>query len=180
MSRKSSITPEDAVLFRDAVAKAAPLGRRDRVEHPQKPLSPRPQFSEADERDVMDRLLDHPVDEAELAAGDALEFRQEGVQLAVMRKLRRGQYARQAELDLHGMTAAEAKAQVVAFMHECQARGYRCVRIVHGKGLRSPRGAPVLKLKLAGWLRQRDEVLAYCSARANEGGTGAIYVLLRR
>lgn len=180
MSRKSAITPEDAALFRDAVAKTAPLSARDRVAHTRKPLSPHPHMSEADERDVMDRLLDHPLEAAELAAGDALEYRQEGVQLSVMRKLRRGQYARQAELDLHGMTAAEAKHQVVAFLQECQARGHRCVRIVHGKGLRSPRGAPVLKLKLAGWLRQRDEVLAYCSARSNEGGTGAIYVLLRR
>lgn len=180
MSRKFRITPEDVALFRDAVAKSAPLGRRDRVTHPPRSLSPRPHLSEADERDVMERLLDHPVDPAELAAGDALEFRQDGVQLAVMRKLRRGQYARQAELDLHGMTAAEARPQVIAFLEECRARGYRCVRMIHGKGLRSPRGAPVLKLKLAGWLRQREEVLAYCSARANEGGTGALYVLLRR
>lgn len=179
MNRKSRITPEDSALFRDAVEKAAPLRRSGRVVRQPDLPSARPRFSEADEQDVMDRLLDQAIDASEFGSGDALEFRQAGVQLTVMRKLRRGQYARQAELDLHGMTATEAKRYVVEFLQECRARGHRCVRVIHGKGRGSPHGAPVLKLKLAAWLQQREEVLAYCSARANEGGTGAIYVLLR-
>lgn len=179
MTKKPVISPEDAALFRDAVAKVSRLSDSNRISPASNPPSPEPRFSQADEREVLDQLLELPAEPSLLESGDELEYRHDGVQLSVMRKLRRGQYARQAELDLHGLTAAQAKVEVVAFLKHCQTHSLRCVRIIHGKGLRSPRPGPVLKQKLAGWLRQRQEVLAYCSARQVDGGTGAVYVLLR-
>jgi DNA-nicking Smr family endonuclease len=180
MNRKPDISPEDATLFRDAVGAVAPLPRGGRVTPRRSPPSTRPRQSEADERAVMDSLLDQAPDPATLETGDELEFRQNGVQLSVMRKLRRGQYARQAELDLHGLNLAQARARLAGFLLQAQARSLRCVRIIHGKGLRSPSGAPVLKPQVASWLRRRKDVLAYCSAMPAEGGSGALYVLLRR
>lgn len=128
----------------------------------------------------MDHLLDPPGDTPWQDAGEELEFRQPGVQLAVMRKLRRGQLACQAELDLHGLSLAQARQQLSAFLAQVSARGLRCVRVIHGKGLRSSPRGPVLKPNVARWLQQRQEILAYCSARPVDGGSGALYVLLRK
>ena len=96
-----------------------------------------------------------------------------------MRKLRRGQYAIEAQLDLHGNTVPEARERVSTFLRDMQTQGKRCVRIIHGKGKSSEGKLPVLKGKVNAWLQQWDQVLAFCSARPNDGGTGAIYVLLR-
>ncbi len=179
MSKKPSVSIEEAELFRETVGSIAPLPRAQRLK-PQRPkLSPRPRQTERDEREVISHLLDHPLDPDMLETGDELEYRQDGVQLSVMRKLKRGQYACQSELDLHGLVVAQAREQVVAFLDRARSRGQRCVRIIHGKGLRSSPRGPVLKLKVANWLRLRHEVLAYCSARPVDGGTGAVYVLLR-
>jgi DNA-nicking Smr family endonuclease len=180
MSRKHSLSEEESVLFRDAVKDSRPLPKQQRTLPRPPKLPDRPRQSEADERDVMDRLLDHDVDPAALEAGDALSYRGAGVQDSVMRRLKRGDYSCEAECDLHGMTVAHAREAVPRFLKECRQRGYRCVRIIHGKGLRSPQTGPVLKLKVAGWLQQRQDVLAYASARPADGGTGALYVLLRR
>jgi DNA-nicking Smr family endonuclease len=84
-----------------------------------------------------------------------------------------------AELDLHGMTSELARSALREFMAECRRRDHRCVRIIHGKGRGSSNRGPVLKGKVNRWLRQRDDVLAFCSARPVDGGTGALYVLLR-
>ncbi len=97
----------------------------------------------------------------------------------VLRDLRRGRWVVQAHLDLHGMTRDEARHHVALFLRECLAREQRCVRIVHGKGLGSPRREPVLKKLVLGWLGQRQEVLAFCQARPAEGGAGAVTILLR-
>jgi DNA-nicking Smr family endonuclease len=96
-----------------------------------------------------------------------------------MRKLRSGHWGNQGELDLHGLTAAEAKLELIRFLQHCQKNSLRCVRIIHGKGLRSKNQEPVLKNKVAHWLMQRDEILAFCQARAADGGSGAMLVLLR-
>jgi DNA-nicking Smr family endonuclease len=180
MSGKKPLTDEESALFRDAVKGSSPLAHRERARSKHAEPSDRPRSTEADERDVMDRLLDHPIDPSALDTGDELSYRAAGVQDSVMRRLRRGLYAVQSESDLHGMTVAQAREEIQAFLKHCRERGYRCVRIIHGKGLRSPQTGPVLKLKVAGWLQQRTEVLAYCSARPVDGGTGAMYVLLRR
>jgi len=112
--------------------------------------------------------------------GEELLHVRPGLQQTVIRKLRRGQYAIEAELDLHGATVTQAREAVDEFLGAARERGKRCVRIIHGKGHSSVGKMPVLKGKVNSWLRQKDEVLAFCSARPNDGGTGAVYVLLKR
>ena len=95
-----------------------------------------------------------------------------------LKKLRRGHYSINAELDLHGLFVVEAKQALANFLYQCHQHDFRCIRIIHGKGNRSYQNKPVLKQKLSNWLRLRNDVLAYTPARLNDGGTGAIYVLL--
>jgi len=97
-----------------------------------------------------------------------------------MRKLARGKFSLQDEIDLHGMTVPEAKNALHEFMKHCDLRGYTCIRVVHGKGMGSGDRGPILKGKVNKWLRQWDKVLAFVSARQIDGGTGAVYVLLRK
>jgi DNA-nicking Smr family endonuclease len=123
-------------------------------------------------------LLDDPV-EREVETGDELIYLRPGIGSGVLRKLRRGQFSVGAELDLHGKTVSEARDALALFLKESQTFGIRCVRIIHGKGLGSRHGRPVIKGKLDRWLRMRDEVIAFSSARPIDGGTGAVYVLLR-
>jgi DNA-nicking Smr family endonuclease len=118
--------------------------------------------------------------EVGLETGEELSFRRSHVPLRVLKELRRGKYAIQDELDLHGLTANEARIMLREFMANVLLGGRRCVRIVHGKGLRSGPGGPVLKVKLNQWLPQWEQVLAFTTAPARDGGTGAIYVLLAR
>jgi DNA-nicking Smr family endonuclease len=110
----------------------------------------------------------------------ALFFARPGVQRKVIRKLRRGQFRIEDQLDLHGMTVSKTADALAAFLGECSKRQRRCVRIVHGKGLGSSGRRPVIKQSVDRWLRLRNEVLAFCSAQPGDGGTGAIYVLLKR
>jgi DNA-nicking Smr family endonuclease len=112
-------------------------------------------------------------------AGDELNFLRPGLATDTLRKLRRGQWVTQNIIDLHGLTVAEARPALVDFLNHCLRDGLRCVRIIHGKGLGSKNGEPVLKRKVASWLMQRDEILAFCQARRTEGGGGAAVVLLK-
>jgi len=170
---------EDAAAFRAAMAEVRRL-KHDKVVPPPRRPSPKAQQRLRDEQEVMREILADPPPDADLETGEELLHARPGLQHGLLRKLRRGQLSIGAELDLHGLTAAEAKLTVVEFLDACRARQVRCVRIVHGKGNRSPNRQPVLKTHLAYWLRQRDEVLAFSSARPVDGGTGAVYVLLRR
>jgi len=175
MTRRNDPDPDDAALFRDAVKGVKPLKGGDR-HPPERPApSPRPLQFEADEQAALREMRDGPLPDV----GDELSYRSEGIQDAVFRRLRRGAYRMDAELDLHGLRADEAKLAIVRFLAESRDRGARCVRIIHGKGLRSKGEGPVLKQRLDGWLRNRKDVLAFCSARREHGGTGAVYVLLR-
>ena len=172
--------PADDVDFRSAMAGVQPRGSSDRVPPPRKPPPPRPRQAEADERAVMAELLEFGMFEPELIeSGDTLSYRGPGLQDGVWRKLRRGAYRVRAELDLHGMNRGDAHAAVGEFLAECQSKDVRCVRIIHGKGNRSPNTGPVIKTLLDSWLRRRSDVIAFCSARPHDGGTGAVYVLLR-
>ncbi|MDR2017143.1 MAG: Smr/MutS family protein [Burkholderiales bacterium] len=110
---------------------------------------------------------------------DDQTFLRIGLSPDVLRKLRRGQWAIQSELDLHGMVVDEAHDALVDFLVEARSRGLRCVRIIHGKGLTSPGKAPVLKGKVRHWLALWDDVLAYCEPAHHAGGGGAVVVLLR-
>jgi len=166
--------------FREAMAGVQPRASSDRVPPPRKLPPPKPRYAEADERAVMDELLDYGMFEPELIeSGDTLTYRADGVQDSVWRKLRRGAYRVRAELDLHGLNRTVAREEVSLFLAECMAKDVRCVRIIHGKGNRSPNTGPVIKTLLDSWLRRRNDVLAFCSARPHDGGTGAVYVLLR-
>ena len=102
------------------------------------------------------------------------------LQQKLLKQLRRGQLTITAELDLHGYIVADARIALTEFLTDCRRHGDRCVRIVHGKGHGSRQKLPVLKNKVNTWLQQRDEILAFCSARPADGGTGAVYVLLKR
>jgi len=141
-------------------------------------LSTRPRQSELDEREVLKELLQEPEPDT-VESGETLLYRREGVQDGVLRRLRRGHYRVEAELDLHGLNRDKARLEVTRFLAICQDRERRCVRIIHGKGLGSPNSGPVIKSQLSSWLRRRNDVLAFCSARPVDGGTGAVYVLLR-
>ena len=108
-----------------------------------------------------------------------LSFQRAGVRIQVMRRLRRGLYPIDDELDLHGLTQSAARNQLADFIVRSRDGGLRCVRIIHGKGYRSGARGPVLKTAVNLWLRRHMDVMAFVSARAIDGGTGAMYVLLR-
>jgi DNA-nicking Smr family endonuclease len=114
-----------------------------------------------------------------LTAEPIYRHHREGHAPDILSKLRRGHWVVQGAIDLHGLISDEARVYVAAFLNDCKKRGLRCVRIVHGKGLGSRNREPVLKHKLRNWLMQRDEVIAYAEARRQDGGSGAVIVLLK-
>ena len=166
-------------LFKAAVKDARPLNM-DRIHHqPPKPKPIPQQFIRDERQALVDSLSDGFFPADELESGEELLYLREGQSPAVLTKLRRGHWVVQANLDLHGMISDEARAMVASFLAECKKRGIRCVRIVHGKGLGSRNKEPILKHKVRHWLMQKDEVIAYAQARANDGGSGAVIVLLK-
>ena len=172
--------PDERELLREALEGVAPLRKRDRVLHQRSKPPPVPAQRLADEARVLsDSLSDEIPPDIGLEAGDELSYLQDGLSAQVLRKLRRGQWVVQDHIDLHGMRSDEARSLLVDFLNEALRKGYRCVRVVHGKGYRSPNREPVLKRKMAQWLRQRNEVLAYCEAPAADGGSGATVILLK-
>ncbi|HWU68492.1 MAG TPA: Smr/MutS family protein [Stenotrophobium sp.] len=168
---------DDVALFRQAMRGIKRLLPGHVTPHTPPP-SAHPRQLEADDAEVMRQLLSAPDDDS-IDSGDTLLYRSEGIQDGVLRKLRRGQYRIERELDLHGLNRDRARLEVARFLALCHDHDHRCVRIIHGKGNGSPNSGPVIKRALESWLRPRRDVLAYCSARAVDGGTGAIYVLLR-
>lgn len=169
---------DDADLFRLATLGVRVQPPSQRYSERTPPPAPEPRQRRADEQEVLRELLAEP-DPDILESGDTLSYRAPGVQDGVMRRLRRGHYRLDAELDLHGLNRERARHAVAEFIHNCHARDRRCVRIIHGKGNGSPNSGPVLKALLGSWLARRKDVIAYCSARPVDGGTGAAYVLLR-
>lgn len=180
MNSDPPINDDDpAELFRQSVGDVKRVAD-DRVPDRPTPPAPRPRQRELDEKQVMYDAMHDTIDIDAADTGEHLSWARAGVQRRVLRKLRNGYYAVAAELDLHGMTAAEARVALGDFIANAAAlRGSCCVRVIHGKGRKSVTDAPVLKPLVAGWLRNRNLVLAYCSAKASHGGTGAVYVLLR-
>ena len=171
---------QDADAFREAVKDAIPLPDKGRVVHAPLRPAPLPTQRLADDRKVLqDSLSDTPLLEPDLESGDALAFLRPGMSPQVLRKLRSGVWVMQDQLDLHGLRVDEARALLAEFLSAAHRRGLRCVRVIHGKGWGSKNREPVLKRKVAGWLAQRGQVLAYCEARPADGGGGAVVVLLQ-
>jgi DNA-nicking Smr family endonuclease len=166
--------------FRKAVRDVRPLKQRMRAELRNPAPAPVAIQTRRDELAVLEESIAGPVSlEDALDSGDELAYLREGLQRSTLRQLRRGHWSIQDAIDLHGLSWSQAAAAVAAFLRECAGRGARCVRIVHGKGLRSPNRESVLKGKLRKWLPLRQEVLAFCQSPATEGGSGALLVLLK-
>tara|TARA_R110002049_G_scaffold13509_3_gene58678 strand:- start:29552 stop:30094 length:543 start_codon:yes stop_codon:yes gene_type:complete len=171
--------PDDSPSFAELLDGVKVLSDHDKVVHEIPKPRPIPKQSHRDERRVMDELLVSPSEYVDMQAGDSLSYVQTGIQKQVFRKLKRGQYTIEAELDLHGLTRLEAQQQLNEFVNECREFGIRCVRIIHGKGYGSSNQGPVIKPLVNQWLQRRSEILAFCSARPADGGTGAVYVLIK-
>ena len=170
---------DDANLFRQAIGKVRPLAQK------QAPLPARPrpppepvQFL-LDEARVQGELLTHTPEPGTIELGDEISYLKTGQSPRLLQRLRRGQFSVRAEIDLHEMTAAVAREAIRQFIDDCRRHGELCVRIVHGKGLRSKAQGPVLKQLTDILLRRRADVLAFSSARPAQGGTGAVLVLLQ-
>ena len=167
-------------LFATAVGPVVPLKKRAAPVLPRaRPLAIARQRQRDEAAALAESISDAFDVESLLETDDALSFRRRGVGLDVVRKLRRGVWALQDEIDLHGLRTDAARERVTAFLRDSARAGLRCVRVVHGKGLGSPGREPVLKAKVKSWLVQRSEVLAFAHARPADGGHGALVVLLK-
>ncbi len=169
---------DDRDLFRRMLGDVKRV-HSDKVHHRRNEPEPAARFRRSDEAEVLSDSINGAIDPAELETGEELNYRRPHVRPADFRRLRRGQISVAEEIDLHGLSAEQAHIALAQFLTEAVSRGMRCVRVIHGKGLRSGPTGPVIKSRIGRWLRRRDEVLAFCSARPVDGGTGAIYVLLR-
>ena len=185
---KRPTTPEPAAaddadeenLLREALKGVAPLRDSGKAALQRPPPAPIPvQALRDDELVLQESLSDQMPMEVGLETGEELVFLRNGLSNQILKKLRRGFWATQDHLDLHGLRVEEARALLVSFLNDALKEGFRCVRIVHGKGLRSKNAEPVLKRKIGNWLGQRDEVLAFVQARPEDGGGGAVMVLLK-
>ena len=170
----------DRELFLKSVGDVIPLDPKDRIEPVFIPPKPVPVQRLADESEALRASLSDEFSvESLLETDEALSYTREGVGHDVVKKLRRGHWIIQDQLDLHGMRRDEAREMIVSFLRQASLRGFRCVRIIHGKGLGSVNNEPVLKRLVHKWLVQRGDVMAFCQARPADGGSGAVVVLLK-
>lgn len=175
----TGVSDSEAALFRDMVGSVRPI--ENRQHRPARP-APKPNAAQrhADEKNVLDELLSHEIDPATVETGEEIFFLRDGVQHRVLRQLRRGRYSVEACLDLHEMNAQAAEISIREFLADSQYLGKRCIKVIHGKGLRSKSRGPVLKNLTNTLLRRHKAVLAFASAPSHDGGTGAVHVLLRK
>ena len=167
-------------LFVRAAGQVQRLAHDGRIEPVRQLPPPIPVQQQIDEQNVLREALSDEFDSSTLLdVDDAMSFRRPGVGTDVTRRLRRGDWSIQREIDLHGLRREDAREALGGFIREAHRLGLRCVRVVHGKGLGSPGKTPVLKGRVQGWLIQKNEVMAFVQARAAEGGAGALVVLLR-
>jgi DNA-nicking Smr family endonuclease len=172
--------PDDTALFREAIRGVTPLGKPGRPWHKSKPVVPVPVQSLLDVHEALSQSALGPGSpEESMDTGEEIVFLRDGLGRDVLRKLRRGHWVVRDVVDLHGLNREQARIALAEFLGSCTRRGARCLRVVHGKGLRSIDRKPVLKERVSQWLAQRNEVLAFCQAPANQGGSGALLVLLK-
>jgi DNA-nicking Smr family endonuclease len=175
---KKNISQEDSELFRQSIGKVQAV-KNDHVSlRPQKKPKPVPK-PQLEPYDVTAKLQEKSdIITEQLTAEDTFSFLSSGLQKNVLKKLRQGYFGADAQLDLHGLSSTQAKQQLLHFLHLCVEDGCRCVHIIHGKGYRSENNYPILKNHLNLWLRQHNDVQAFCSAAPKDGGAGAVIVLL--
>ncbi len=175
--RKLTSDTDDADLFRSAVGDVKTICN-DRYSHVNRRPAAKPR-----QANVVPECLERDMPDAPCYAapgfGQNQYFARPGVQKRVLRRLTRGQIPLNAEIDLHGMIVSEARSALAAFLLESLDYQHRCICIIHGKGHSSARQTPVIKGLVDRWLRLNDKVLAFCSAQPQDGGTGAVYVLLK-
>ena len=170
--QSNKIAPDDAALFRATVGEVKPLAEQNRVKPQSRPRKPM-QRTAVSAPAIPDTLSDHGAEDA------PTEYLQNGLSRMALRKLRRGNLPVQDRLDLHGLRSDAARVLLLEFLHEAMQRELRCVLVIHGKGMNSPGGEAVLRKLARHWLTQHPGVMGYCEAPPNEGGTGAVLVLLR-
>jgi len=175
----------DAGIFRAAVGDVRPLAPTGRASDLAR-VAPKARMRRASAARVLEDpahelgLLPDSVSPDDAVGGtEPLSFRRSGVRDQVMRRLRRGLYPIEDALDLHGLNQAAARDTLSEFLNVNRDAGRRCLKIVHGKGYRSGARGPILKIAVNAWLKRHPDVMAFTSARAIDGGTGAVYVLLR-
>lgn len=174
-----SIDEDERALFRSAV------GPVDRITHqrdqskPERP-PPRPRQREIDELAVLDELASGRLNFDEVETGEEISYVHPKVDPRTLKKLRRGHWRVQEEIDLHEMTVKVATKVTRQFIDEALSHGLSCIKIIHGKGLRSGPDGPKLKQMTASLLARHSHVMAFASAPPHDGGTGAVYVLIRR
>lgn len=179
MSKNNNTDEDDSSLFKQAANGVRPLTQDKVTPYKSKKKAKVRKKHYAESNDDQQSLLTDHAPEI-IAANEELNFKRPGIQNSVIRKLRKGQFAIEAQLDLHRLIVPEARELLVEFLDHAGNSGFRCIRIIHGKGLGSPGKQPILKTKVNSWLKQRADVLAFCSAARQDGGTGAVYVLLKQ
>jgi DNA-nicking Smr family endonuclease len=172
---RKNLSESEAKLFRASVEDAEPIDT-DQAEPFRNRPPPVPIVQPVELREPAQRAI---LAESEVETQEHLLFARPGIQKRLLADLQRGHIEVVLEVDLHGLTAAYAEQVLDEFLRDCGRRGARCARIIHGKGSKSENRQPVLKRKVNYWLRLYEEVLAFCSATRHDGGTGAVYVLLR-
>jgi DNA-nicking Smr family endonuclease len=182
-SKENSINnkSKDDLSFADLLDNVKPLHEKHHNRADSQPAKPDPIPNEMlkDRQRVLVESLEVSLEVEDLQSGDILSFCRAGIQKNIFKKLKKGQYSIGAELDLHGHTRPEAKIALAKFIQLSRENNIRCIRIIHGKGYGSNNQGPKLKPMVNKWLQQRNEILAFCSARPIDGGTGAVYVLLK-
>ncbi len=179
MSHPDKVDENDIALFRKSVGSVQPIRQDSVVSRSEKPIT-KPIKRVADERHADLNMTSTLPDQIRLKVGEELYFKRDGVQSRLFQKLKRGHLQIEDELDLHGMTIALAEQALFQFLAKACAGSCRCIHIIHGKGNGSKNGIPILKAKLKYWLRQHSGVLAFCPSRQHHGGTGAVYVLMKK
>ena len=178
-ARLARLQALEARVFLDAVDGVKPLAVAQRVAPPKTQVEPRAAQFERDEQAALWQTLSDDMDIERLLDTDAaLSYRRPGIGEDVTRKLRKGFWVVQDQIDLHGLRVEQAREAIANFFLHADKRSLRCLRIIHGKGLGSINREPILKDKVLRWLVQREEVIAFCQARPNDGGAGALIVLL--
>lgn len=177
MTNKESVSDFD--LFRQTIGKVQAIKQDKIALHEQVKPKPKPHPKPVAINFDAHLSSRKPEEIETVGIYDSMNFLSAGLQNNVLKKLRKGFFGIDAEIDLHGLNTHDARRQLLHFLHNSVEEGFRCVHIVHGKGYRSQDNLPVLKNELNRWLRQHKDVQAFCSASPKDGGTGALLVLLR-